>query len=258
MKKITEKYYLDYFIVFVLLCILEVFLLVYAIMHPRLHHIALVVFNGVFVHLHRNWMNKAKFASPYEYDKAVRNWNKRKKEAKKQGVDFYEPKPVIPKKMGTKFLITFICALVLGVQIYGASSIFSIMFPLRMPYEYKGDIADFKSRHSESFYFFPDELPESATHVMWYVMPSYMQGNGMTVLIFDASAEYIQDVIYTYGKDDQICEIEDDMSFLTVYDKERRNDLTIYKFYDNDDWNHVHMWGFFVDEEIGRIGYYVL
>ena len=83
-----------------------------------------------------------------------------------------------------------------------------------------------------------------------------MQGSGTEVLIFDAPGEYIQEVIAAYSQDAQICGIEEDMTFKIFYDETRLEKLTIYKIYDNDDRNHVHMWGFFVDDEIRRIGFF--
>ena len=258
MKKISEKYYLDYYIVFVMLCVLEVVLIIHAIMHPRPQNIALVLIDGFLIFLNSRWMNKAKYTSPYDYDKELKNWEKRKKEAKKQGEIFEEPRPERPKKIGIKLFPMFLVTLFLGYCIYFQCSILNIMFSSHMPYEYRGDIAELKNRNYNGYYFFPDELPEDAENIKWNIVPSFLQGSGMEVLVFDAPDNYIQNVIDTYGKDAEVCGLEDDMSFMTLYDDTRWEELTVYKIYDNDDWNHVRMWGFFVDEEIGRIGFFNL
>lgn len=125
-----------------------------------------------------------------------------------------------------------------------------------MPYEYKSDITKFKEKNFDVYYFFPDEIPKDVENIKWLVLPSFMQGSGTEVLIFDAPREYIQKVIAAYSQDAQICGIEDDMDFKMFYDDTRLEKLTIYKIYDNGDRNHVHMCGFFVDDEIGRIGFF--
>ena len=99
MKKISEKYHLDYFILFILLCVLEITLIIYAIMHPRVQNIVLFLIAGLLTFLNGRWMNKAKFASPYDYDKEVKAWKKQKREAKKRGEIFEYPRPAKPKKM---------------------------------------------------------------------------------------------------------------------------------------------------------------
>lgn len=256
MKKLSEKYHLDYFILFVLLCAFEIVLLIYAIMHPRPQNIMLVLINGLLIFLNGRWMDKAKYVSPSDYDKEVKAWEKRRKEAKKNREIFEEPRPEKPKKMAQRLLPMFIVTLFAGYFAYFLASMLTIAFPAHMPYEYKWDIAKLKEVDTEAYTFFPDQIPDDAKNVKWYVMPSFMQGSGTEVLIFDASDSYIQGVTNTYGSDAEICGIEDDMLFKRFYDEARWDKLTVYKIYDNDDWNHVHMWGFFVDDEIGRIGYF--
>lgn len=233
-------------------------LLAYAVMHPRLQNIALVLIDGLLIFLNSRWMNKAKYASPYEYDKEIKNWKKRRKEAKKHGEIFEEEKPAAPKKMGMGLFSMFFVTLVMGWSLYFYCSVLCVMFPAHMPYEYKGDIAELKNRNYNAYYFFPDELPKDAENIIWNMIPTVLQGSGMEVLIFDASNDYIQDVINTYGKDAESCGVEEDMSFKIFYDEMRLEELTVYKIYDNDSTSHVHMWGFFVDEEIGRIGFFNL
>ena len=82
MKKISEKYYLDYFILFILLCVLEIMLIISAIMHPRPQNIMLVLIDGIHIFLNGRWMNKAKYVSPYDYYKEVKAWKKQKKRSK--------------------------------------------------------------------------------------------------------------------------------------------------------------------------------
>lgn len=256
MSKLSEKNHLDYFILFVLLCALEIVLVIYTIMHPRPQNIVLVLIDGLLIFLNRKWMNKAEYVSPSDYDKDVKAWEKRKREVQKSGKTFDEPKPEKPKKMAQRLLPMFIATLFAGYFAYFLASMLTIAFPAHMPYEYKWDIAKLKEVDTEAYSFFPDQIPDDAKNVKWYVMPSFMQGSGTEVLIFDASDSYIQGVTNTYGSDAEICGIEDDMLFKRFYDEARWDKLTVYKIYDNDDWNHVHMWGFFVDDEIDRIGFF--
>lgn len=220
MKKMSEKYHLGFFIVFIFLCVIEITLIIYAIMHPRVQNIVLVLIAGLLIFLNRRWMNKVK------YVKLIR------------------------------LLPLFLATLFFGYLAYFVGSFINILFPAHMPYEYKSDIAKFKEKYFDAYYFFPDEIPKDAENIKWLVLPSFMQGSGTEVLIFDAPKEYIQEVIAAYGQDAQICGIEEDMSFKVFYDDTRLEKLTIYKIYDNDDRNHVHIWGFFVDDGIGRIGFF--
>ncbi|MCH5248718.1 MAG: hypothetical protein J1E98_02235 [Lachnospiraceae bacterium] len=201
-------------------------------------------------------MNKAKYVSPYDYDKEVKAWKKQKREAKKRGEIFEYPRPAKPKKMAERFLPLFFATLFFGYIAYVSCAFINILFPARMSYEYKSDIAKFKENNFDAYYFFPDEIPKDAENIEWIVLPSFMQGSGTEVLIFGAPGEYIQEVIAAYSQDAQICGIEEDMSFKIYYDETRLEKLTIYKIYDNDDRNHVHMWGFFVDDGISRIGFF--
>lgn len=256
MKKVSEKYHLDYFIIFLILCALEILLISCAILHPRIQNIMLLLLNGSFIFQNGKWMNKEKYVSPRDYDNEISAWKKRKKEAKEQGEIFEEPRPAKPRKIAQRLVPMFIAILFLWYIVFWGGSMLNVFFPMHMPYEYESDIAKLKENDYEAYYFFPDEIPKGAKKIKWYIMPSFMQGGGTKVLIFDTSNEYIQNVIDTYSYEARICGIEDDMSFRKFYNEARLEKLTVYKIYDNDDWNRVHMWGFFVDEEINRIGFF--
>lgn len=254
--KVKEKYYSDYLVLLFILGIITLVLFVYAVMHPRLQNIAIALFMGLITFLDSGWMNRNKFANPTEYEKAVKEYKKKLATAKKQGIELTESKPEKPKKMAPKLVAIFFGTLIGTWMLYIMTSFLGMIFPKHMPYEYKGEIAKFKENSYYDRSFFPDAIPKGAKDVEWYVLPSMLQGGGTEVLIFTAPEDYIQSTIQTYTNEATICQVENDMYFQSFYDKDRLDKLVVYKLYDNDDWNHVHMWGIFVDQEINKIGFF--
>ena len=214
-----------YKIFFVILCVLTAVFFGYTVLHPRPHNVLMTIMSGIWTFCASRWMDTER----------------------------YEGKARHAPGIATAILSMLISFVIVR---NGLSIIPDLLFPYHMPYEYKGDIA---KRRLSTFYdysFFPDEIPTGAKHVKWIMMPSFLQGSGTEVLIFDTDSEYIQKVVAQYRGDAQVMGFEEGMMFGSYYDESRLDRLTVYKLYDNDDWNHLHMWGFFVDEEIGRIGYF--
>lgn len=215
--KNLKKYHKMYLVFGILMCALTVAFLMNAVLHPRPHNIFVTLVSGIWTALVFRWMKH-------------------------------------PAAPGIVPVVLAVCISL--VAAHGIMAIPDLVFPYHAPYEYKADIA---RRRLSTFYdysFFPDELPKEAKNVTWVMLPSFLQGSGTEVLFFDIDAGYIDRTIAQYGGSAQIVGVEDDMMFDNYYDKSRLDKLTVYKLYDNDDMNHLHMWGFFVDEEIGRIGYF--
>ena len=250
--KNLKKYHKVYLVFFVLMCVVTACLGVRAVLHPRPHNILVTLMSVIWVFCIRGWMNPEKFESPYKRKKPAAG-------AVLQGEPAGEQSEAVTKK---KRKAPGIGMAVLGillsffVVVYMLSVIPDILFPYHAPYEYKADIA---KRRLSTFYdysFFPDEIPEGASCVKWVMQPSFLQGSGTEVLIFDTDDDHIRQTIAQYGSGAEVVGLEDDMMFDNYYDKNRLDKLKVYKLYDNNDRNHLHMWGFFVDEEIGRIGYF--
>ena len=252
--KNLKKYHKVYLVFFVLMCAMTAAFGVRALMHPRPHNIFVTIMSGIWAFCAFGWMNSEKYDSPY----------RRAKQDKVQNEDWHEDQDSdqhgnhgrARRKAPGIGMTIFAVLISFFIVIYMFSVIPDLLFPYHMPYEYKADIARLKKSVAYDYSFFPDEIPAGATHVTWVMLPSFMQGSGTEVLFFDIDDEFIRQTIGQYGGGAEIVGVEDGMIFDSYYDESRLDKLTIYKLYDNENWNHLHMWGFFVDEEIHRIGYF--
>lgn len=217
LKKIKRK---SYFVLFLILAVLELIWLVHTICHPRPHSFLLCLHGCIFLVL------------SYRY--AYRE---------------YEKKPP-----GT--LLTLAAYLLTLYPVYFCGTIADISYPYHMKYEYKWDIAKCKKSVYADYSFFPDTIPEEAAQVKWIMRPALLQGTSMELLIFQAPEAYIDAVVSAYGEEAAVCGVEEEMDFKGLYAGERLDKLTVYKLYDNEEANHTHIWGFFVDEEQRFIGYF--
>lgn len=253
MKRLAAKYYLNYAVLFVMFCVLGIVRLINALKHPRPHNVLLCLVDGFFCLLVYRYMQKTKFTPSYEYEKEVNKWKKQKRIAARKGEIFERKIPERPQHLAPHILAVFAAYLCAVCMTYGVSGIADVLYPYHMLYEYEDDIAELKRSAPDNYFFFPDTIPREAKNVKWIMQPSVMQGRGMEVLMFDTTKEYMDGIIETYGENAVVCDVEEDMCFKAYYKKEG---LKVYKLYDNEDWNHVHMWGFFVDEEKNRIGFF--
>ena len=140
-------------------------------------------------------------------------------------------------------------------------------FPYRAPYEYKNDIASLMLEREERFYFFPKQIPESASHVEWVWSPGMMQGTEYQTLFFEVEDHYLQEMIDTYGEeatiykwDGQYDWVNDDLErdILLGECKNRiapgdRKNVTVYVLYDNLETENVRNGGFYINESNGYI-----
>ncbi len=104
MKKLSENYYVDYFVLSVVLWITAVALVVCFIFKMMLGILFSAIAVAIFAFINYRWSKKSLFESPYKYEKALRDWKKRKNFAKRQGNPFYERRPERPKKVAYMLL----------------------------------------------------------------------------------------------------------------------------------------------------------
>lgn len=252
--KNLKKYHKVYLVFFVFMFVLTAVFCTRAVMHPRPHNILVTIMSGIWTLCGFVWMNPEKYDSPYRHAKQdkVKTETQPNADNREQGRTRRLARSKAPG-IGLTILVMLISFFMV---IYMFSVIPDLLFPYHMTYEYKADIARLKKSVAYDYSFFPDEIPTGATHVTWVMLPSFLQGSGTEVLFFDIDDEFIRQTIAQYGGNAEIVGVEDGMIFDNYYDESRLDKLTVYKLYDNENWNHLHMWGFFVDEEIHRIGYF--
>ena len=157
---------------------------------------------------------------------------------------------------GGKILIA---ALLGSCMVYYVGAFFAPLFSRHMLYEYKSDIKKLKEEYRETYFFFPDAIPEEATDVMWVVCPSMMQGSGYEFLGFKASEEYINSIVAKYKEEAHVRNRSEESYDKKVFDNylgEFSETAVDYELYNNNDWNHERMWGILVSKENGYIGFY--
>lgn len=153
----------------------------------------------------------------------------------------------------------------------------NIIFPYHAGYEYKNDIAALKVEASQRYYYFPDKIPDLASNVEWVCFPSLLQGSGYHKLFFYADESYLQEVYDTYAEYatiytyeymydyDQYAWANHDMEsnmFLdwfpgvnTIEEQERKN-VKVLILYDNQDANHPHNSGLYINQVEGYVCFF--
>lgn len=108
---------------------------------------------------------------------------------------------------------------------------------------------------------FPESLPKGASYVKWVVGPGFLQAPSFEVLAFRIDREYLEQIVDTYRKEAEIATYDkqyDEWSVDFIHSgllSEPEN-TTVYVLYDNGDWNHHHIYGFWVNDRIGEIGFF--
>mgnify|MGYP007069902160 CR=1 FL=1 len=187
--------------------------------------------SGIWAFCASRWMNAEKFESPYRRKKQTsqdaseeaKAADDAESEENQTTDDTESAKGQTQRKARRRapgIIIAILAMLISFIMVRNGFSIIpDLWFPYHMSYEYKGDIA---KRRLSTFYdysFFPDEIPAGAKHVKWIMMPSFLQGSGTEVLIFDTDSEYIQKVVAQYGRDAQVMGFEEGMMFGSYYDE---------------------------------------
>lgn len=140
----------------------------------------------------------------------------------------------------------------------------NMFYPYHTTYEYRKDIANAKAGSTGEYYReFPDEIPEGAKDIEWICCPSFMQGSGYNILFFRANSSYIKELYekysdstteYTYsnyGWENK--ETGKAAVFPKIHDmtEEERVDVTVFVTYDNEDANHPHSSGLYINQAEG-------
>lgn len=138
----------------------------------------------------------------------------------------------------------------------------------RAPWEYKGEIADYKNMDSEKYKIFPDAIPKEAKYVIWNNFPGFWQARSRIYLSMKMPAEYIQDTIKQYAPNAKILSYseEDEYwwdsegnigcdSFPGVdYEDKQAENVVIYLF--SDDCDYETGYGFWVNEQENTICFF--
>ena len=144
----------------------------------------------------------------------------------------------------------------------------NMIYPYHASYEYKKDIATLKADDMKEYYHFPDEIPSIASGVEWVCFPSLMQGSGYHKLFFYADESYLQKIydsyseyatIYTYNQygwtnpnTKETTTFPDE----NVIDKTERKNVEVFILFDNQDINHLHNSGFYINQTKGYICFF--
>lgn len=170
------------------------------------------------------------------------------------------------KMLWKKTLLKIIC-IIFGVWII--APLLNVFYPYHAVYEYKNDIRNLKTKNTQDYLQFPDIIPDSATHVKWVCIPSYMQGSGYDALFFCADASYIDEIynryissamIYLYEEGEWINkEIKKAIFFPKLNDisVEDGKNVCVMIMVDNDDINHPHISGLYINRVDGYVCYFV-
>lgn len=144
----------------------------------------------------------------------------------------------------------------------------NIIFPYHASYEYEKDIATLKTEASQEYYHFPDKIPAVASDVKWRCVPSFLQGSGYHNLFFYADESYLQKIynayveeatIYTYS---QYAWVNNDTGKSAIFpdasgiDEAERKNVEVFILYDNQDINHLHNGGFYINQTEGYICFF--
>ena len=203
------------------------------------------------------WSHRGRYPDPREYDSEVYEWRKRKRLAKAQGESFDEPMPEPPKKMMSRPL-PMICALLFACFEFWYIGWFAdLMCPYHMPYEYRGEIAKLKDINDSGYYFFPEDIPKGAEDIKW-IRFGFLR-NMTNMLVFTSDREYIDGVVDKYGGDAEVYSPhERSGGYFGLYNREngRADKIKIYVLHESGMLDYYSYYGFFVDEEINRIGFF--
>lgn len=144
----------------------------------------------------------------------------------------------------------------------------NVIFPYHAGYEYKKDIASLKTETPQKYYYFPDKIPESASGVEWICMPGFLQGSGYHKLFFYADEFYLQEVYDTYAEyaaiytyDQYVWKNNDMKQSITIpgvddIGEEERENVKVLILYDNQDVNHSHNGGLYINQPEGYICFF--
>lgn len=210
--------------------IITCFMLVIAVMHPRITYFILILICGML------------------------------------GLVCYKSKKEKTLGKMCKDLIGNLLALWILYSFFG--QYINFIYPYHATYEYKKDMASFKADSLQEYYYFPDRIPKGASRVKWMCVPNLMQGTGYEKLFFYVDDSYLQEICNTYKEKATVYKYSEyawtnsDTGKFTTFpgdsaiEKEERNDIEVFMLYDNQDVNYLHNGGFYVNYKEGYICFF--
>ena len=248
MKNFIEKYNVNYFVGFIIMCLIAVWLVYEFLVSPRPYEILWLLSAAITARTLYKCSKKGERPNVYEYNKTVKDWKRRKKAAQKAGEAFEENLPPMPEKTASYMIIYILGFLISFFVIVWVSFPLCMMFPYHAPYEYKRERPNTYTAEN----FFPEDIPDNAKNVKWIVTPSFLQARGHYILEFKTDRGYISDIVSKYGKNAANVESYNKTFLGTDFSKNAR----LYSMYDSDNWNHPWYEGFVVDEEKNKIAFF--
>lgn len=265
-NKLKEKWNTSYHITFILdmLCIfITCGWLIWCVIHPRPNYIVIWFLLFYFdIRLYRE-MEIQNYIWRAEYQRSVKAWKKRKRQAAKQNENFKEQRPVPDRKIAREpfdyILLIPVCLWLVWIF----TSPLNVLFNGRMCWEYERDIRELKEKKLDEVYFFPDELPESTKKVKWHVMPEFVWGISINECLYlECDAEYVREIVNRYKEQAVIYTYNSKEGYWGVnfpgrnyMEEGRETEYTVYMLYD-DERDERQIYGFYVNEERGIICYF--
>lgn len=267
-NKLSKKWNTSYHTTFILdvLCILITCVwFIWCIVHPRPSHLIIwFLFLYFAVRLYKE-MNMQDYVWRTEYQRSIKAWKKRKRQATKQNEDFKEQRPVPDRKIARApfdyILLIPVCLWLVWVFV----SPLNMIFNGHMRWEYKGDIRELKKAKFDEVYFFPDELPESAKKVKWHVMPQFVWGGSINECLYmECDMDYVREIVNQYKEQADISTYNEKVGYWgdgvnfpgrNYMEEGREMEYTVYMLYD-DERDERQVYGFYVNEEQGIICYF--
>lgn len=256
----TKHHYRITTVLFVLVLICLIIDLVWMILHPRptrFFWFLLLLYFAVRLFREKN-AEKCIWRQEYK---------KQKVQAEAAGISYQENRRVVRSPKIYVIEIPLLLFL-LFVFLYLPDAAWSY----RAPWEYKGEIADYKNMDSEKYKIFPDAIPKTAKYERWNNFPGLGQARLHIYLSMKMPAEYIQDTIkqhapnakiLSYSKEDEEYmggwwDSEGNIgcdSFPGIdYEDRQAENVVIYLL--SDDCDHETGYGFWVNEQENTICFF--
>ena len=236
-KKSKKQYFI--FAMFLICC--SVALMTYSILHPRIYNIAMFIVLVGFVIRVWKQMNPQIYTYPFNRKQDDTGVN-----TKKRADSIISYIVVIPFCLCVVMCISFPV---------------SLMFPQRMIWEYTMDIKKMQESDLQMYQAFPNTVPKEAENVQWIVCPGFLQGASFEVLTFKTNWTYLEQIVAQYGDNAKQAVYAEESGTWSVDFTDyglltEPENTKVYVCYDNEDWNHHHISGFWVNEELGEIGFF--
>lgn len=161
--------------------------------------------------------------------------------------------------------LEFMIALAILWYMGKASGILNVLYPYHAAYEYRSDIANYKEGAAGEYY---QEFPNEAKDIKWICFPSLMQGSGYDALFFYADSDYVKGPYEKYSVSaTKYCysnygwengKTGKTVTFPKINDmtEEEKSDTTVFVTYDNENPNHPHSSGVYINQTEGYVCFF--